>query len=206
MNEEGNIVGNEILQELFLIVYKNMNEILIERGISLLKPKLILGEYPNIKKHSIQLREFKTPYLNKDDEVGGNLYNWIHQSYSVLWETNPDKNEITLFLKTNNKLAERFAMLLKINPSTATKSIIALSMALSLSELCWGLHLKSNLTIDVTDNKYYTANIKKFVFCLANLTLVKDENHHLIFNKFNKMFGKNLDVTRCSRLNESFYN
>jgi hypothetical protein len=161
MNKEVNVVDDENLQELFLIIYKNMNEVLFERGIRLLKPKLILGEYPNLKKHSIQLREFKTPYLDKDDVVGGNLYNWIHQSYSVLWETNADKNEITLFLKTNNKLAERFATLLKINTATAIKSVFALSIAFSLSELCWELHLKSNLIID---NEYYTENIKKICF------------------------------------------
>ena len=186
----------------FTSICNSATEVLLEREIKLEQPTLVLQEFPLLEKNGIKSREFNTPYINKEDQIGGNLYSWIHQSYSVLWETDANKNEITLYTKTNEKLGLRYATLLKMDKSAAITSISNLSIACALGHICWNQYFEDKFMEDSAIHSNTESIKKEFFFGLAKLILVADENHLLIFNKFNKMFGKNLDITRCSRLND----
>jgi hypothetical protein len=186
----------------FPSIFNLANEILFERGIKLEQPTVVLQEFPLLEKNGVTSRDFNTPYINNEDQIGGNLYSWIHQSYSVLWETDADKNEITLYTKTNEKLGLRYATLLKMDKSAAITSVSNLSIAYALGELCWKKHFEDKCEVDTSIDDNNKKLKKEFVFGLAKLTLANDENATKVLYRFLKMFDKDVDVSECRRKNE----
>ena len=183
-------------------IFNTANEVLLERGIKLEQPTLVLKEFPLLEKNNIISRDFNTPYINNEDQIGGNLYSWIHQSYSVLWETDANKNEITLYTKTNEKLGLRYATLLKMDKSAANASIFNLSIACALGELCWKQYFEVQIKTDSSIDANYMKLKKEFVFSLAKLILVADENSTKVLYRFLKMFDKDVEVSECRRKND----
>ena len=174
----------EKVWKMFCAEFKNEN-------ISLIKPHLIIEEYPNTVKNNVISRVFKSPYINKDDEVGGNLYYWIHQSFTVLWDVDVEKNEVRLYTKTNNKLAERFATLLRMDKNEAIVSLLNFNLSYAIADLCWKLNLTTNCE---NENTFTMENKKSFVYKKITLTLVNDENSMKVLNRFKNMFDKNQSV------------
>jgi hypothetical protein len=179
-------------------IFNTATEVLLERGIKLDQPTLVFQEFPLLEKNAIISRDFNTPYINNEDQIGGNLYSWIHQSYSVLWETEADKNEITIYTKTIEKLGLRYATLLKMDKSAAIKSVSNLSIAYALGELCWKKHFEDKCEVDTSIDDNNKKLKKEFVFGLAKLNLVDDENTTKVLYRFLKMFEKDVDISICT--------
>jgi hypothetical protein len=189
-------------QNQFASIFFLANEVLVNRGVKLELPTIVSQEFPLLEKNAIISRDFNTPYINKEDQIGGNLYSWIHQSYSVLWETDANKNEITIYTKTNEKLGLRYATLLKLDKSAANASIFNLSIACALGELCWKQYFEDQIKTDSSIDANYMKLKKEFVFILAKLILVADENSTKVLYRFLKMFDKDVDVSEFRRKNE----
>ena len=89
-----------------------------------------------------------------------------------------------------------------MDKSAAITSVSNLSIACALGELCWKQHLevkfKTNSSVDDINK-----NLKKeFVFGLAKITLVDDENATKVLYRFLKMFDKDADISECRRKND----
>jgi hypothetical protein len=179
-------------------IFNTATEVLLERGIKLEQPTLVLQEFPLLEKNAIISRDFNTPYINNEDQIGGNLYSWIHQSYSVLWETDAYKNEITIYTKTNEKLGLRYATLLKMDKSAAITSVSNLSIACALGDLCRKQYFEGKCEVDSSFDNNNKKLKKEFVFGLAKLTLANDENATKVLYRFLKMFDKDVDISICT--------
>ena len=145
-------------------------------------PSIVFNDYPDLIKHHITLREFKNGYLNKDEEVAGNLYSWIHQSFSVLWEVNEESNEIIIIRKTNEKLGIRFATLIKIDKDLAIQEVFRLSASLALLELIWLSNNDNNMIAN-------TLGLKRvFLFNNSHGVIESNLDRVKIFNTFKRLF------------------
>lgn len=158
------------------------------------EPSILMLEYPHLEKNGIELRDFKNPYADKDEEVAGNLYKWIHQSYSVLWEVNAEKNEVTIFSKTIEKLGLRFATLLKMDKVHAIEGVRLMVIALAKSHLLWELTMFTELEKKGYGKDSLERLKNQFIFSQANQVLHSDFDNQRILNKFIEMFAKDVEL------------
>jgi hypothetical protein len=176
------------LDETLSILFLELNQILSENTNQMMQPKLIILDCPDIEKLNITSRDFATPYSNIEEQIAGNLYSWIHQSYSVLWQVNSEKNEIFIFNKTIQKLGLRFATLLKMQKETAIHSVYKMSISLALSEIVWGKYYKDKL---VLNNTVRNCELKReFIFGFSNSVFEKELHTLKVLERFVKMFRK----------------
>ena len=155
----------------------------------LIEPSFRLAVFPDLEKNKIISRDFKTEYLDERDQVGGNLYKWIHQSFSVLFEVDKENMEIVLFSSTINMLGGRFATLLKIEKKVAIKSVSEMIIYLGLEEINWELCFKAN-AIHNSKNEIINNQFRlKKMDNLRMSELFKDSVNSKVFNRFVKMFA-----------------
>lgn len=188
--------------EMFNTLFLKHNDILKGKGVNMTKPKLIVFDSPDFDTLNITSRNFSSPYLDEDDKIGGNLYKWIHQSYHVLWDANAKKNEIVIYNKTIQKLGLRFATLLKMDKGSANTSISNLCVVFALGDLCWNQNFEDKFNTDSSIDNNNNKLKKEFVFGLAKLTFINDENSTQLFYRFLKMFDKDVDVSKCTIKND----
>jgi len=181
------------LDETLGILFLELNEIVSENTIQIMQPKLIVLNCPNIEKLKITSRDFATPYSNIEEQIAGNLYSWIHQSYSVLWQVNSENNEILIFNKTIQKLGLRFATLLKMEKETAINSVFKMSISLALSEIIWEKNYKDK---SVRNTKVRNWELKReFIFDFSNRIFEKELHTLKVLERFVKMFRKDWNET-----------
>jgi len=173
----------------FDIVFRNLSKLLTENN-KMNKPAVVYLNYPNLDKHNIQSRDFKTPYFNEEDKIGGNLYSWIHQSFSVLWEVNKESNNIVIFTKTTEKLGLRFATLLKMEKKLAHLSVFKLLMYLYIAELSLKSFGDSTIINNSEKEIINTSLENQYIFSLSKLALFKDIETLEVYHRFTKMFAK----------------
>jgi len=172
-NIEGEIIG----------VIKRMEELMHSKSTEYKAPSIVYADYPDLDKYQIKSRDFKSGYLNDEEKVAGNLYSWIHQSYSVLYEIDEGKNEIILITKTIEKLGQRFATLIKIEKETAIKEVFALTVMLALFQLIWRYNNVNNLIMNNLKSK------TELIFASTHNVHELNLNKVNIFNTFKRMFG-----------------
>ncbi len=174
--------------ETLSIIFLKLNEIVSEDTNKMMPPKLIVLHCPDIEKLNITSRDFATPYSNIEEQIAGNLYSWIHQSYSVLWQVNSEKNEIFIFNKTIQKLGLRFATLLKMQKETAIHSVYKMAISLALSEIVWEKYYKDNLVLNTTVGNCELK--REFIFSFSNRIFEKELDTFKVLERFVKMFRK----------------
>jgi hypothetical protein len=189
-----NFLKNNLnLENTFDIIFQNFSKLMTEK-FKINKPTVVFINCPNLEKHNIQSRDFKSEYFNEEDKIGGNLYSWIHQSYSVLWEVNKETNEIVIYSKTIEKLGLRYATVLKMEKTIACCAVIKLIMYFALAEDSLKL-LCDDEIIDNSENKIFNNNLKyQYIFSLSKLALYKDIETHEVYQRFTKMFAKDVEL------------
>lgn len=191
------LINNVNLKNTFDRVFQNFSKLMTE-NFKIHKPTVVFINCPNLEKHNIQSRDFKSQYFNEEDKIGGNLYSWIHQSYSVLWEVNKETNEIVIYSKTIEKLGFRYATVLKMEKMISCCAVLKLIMYFSLAEISLKLFsnniIINNLESDVLDN-----NLKnQYIFSLSKLALYKDIETHEVYLRFTKMFAKDVELFKLN--------
>jgi hypothetical protein len=174
--------------ETLSISFLKLNEIVSENTNQMMQPKLIFLDCPDIEKLKITSRDFANPYSNIEEQIAGNLYSWIHQSYSVLWQVNSENNEILIFNKTIQKLGLRFATLLKMQKEAAIYSVYNMAISLALSEIVWKKYYKDNLVLNTTVRNCELK--REFIFGFSNRFFEKEIDTLKVLERFVKMFRK----------------
>jgi hypothetical protein len=185
--------NNVNLENTFDIVFQNFSKLMTEK-FKINKPTVVFINCPNLEKHNIQSRDFKSQYFNEEDKIGGNLYSWIHQSYRVLWEIDKETNAIVIYTKTIEKLGLRFATVLKMEKKISCCAALKLIMYLSLAEFSLKL-LSSDIIINNLESDVLDNNLKnQYIFSLSKLALYKDIETLEVYQRFTKMFAKDVEL------------
>jgi hypothetical protein len=95
---------------------------------------LIYDDYPDAMELGIVSRQFHTPPANKEEELAGNLYLWLNQTYRVLWSFNKNRDKLTLFTAVIVKLGERFATLEGVPKSHGASVLMDVILSLAREE------------------------------------------------------------------------
>jgi len=176
------------LDETLSILFLELNQILSENTNQMMQPKLIILDCPDIEKLNITSRDFATPYSNIEELIAGNLYSWIHQSYSVLWQVDSEKNEIFIINKTIQKLGLRLATLLKMEKEIATHNLFKMAISLASAEIAWEKYYKDNLVLNTTVRNCELK--REFIFGFSNRVFEKELDTLKVLERFVKMFRK----------------
>ncbi len=188
---------NVNLENTFDIVFQNFSKLMSEK-FKLHKPTVVFINCPNLEKHNIQSRDFKSEYFNEEDKIGGNLYSWIHQSYTVLWEVDKKTNEIFMYTKTIEKLGLRFATLLKMEKTKACDAIFKLIMYFASADFSLKL-LNNDVIMNNMESEVVNNNFKnQYIFSLSKLALYKDIETLEVYLRFTKMFAKDVELVKLS--------
>lgn len=156
-------------------------------------------------KPKITSRDFGMPYQDFQDEIGGNLYSWLQQSYKVLWQINETTNEIVIFENTNQMLAERFATLLKVTKIDAKEGVWAMVKSLSLANLYIEkviFKFDGNSPLK-QQNENLHGLLKLFMFWLASNDLSESEINLKCLNLFISKFAMEIDLTQYQNFSGS---
>jgi hypothetical protein len=193
-----NLLENNInLENTFDIVFQNFSK-LMNQNLNIDKPTIVFKNFPDLEKHNIQSRDFKSEYFNEEDKIGGNLYSWIHQSYSVLWEVNKETNEIIIYKRTIEKLGLRFATVLKMEKIMACCSTLKLIMYFSLAEFNMNSVCIDTINSNL-ENKVLNNNLKyQYIFSLSKSALYKDIETLEVYLRFTKMFANDVELFKLN--------
>jgi hypothetical protein len=174
--------------EIYNVQFLKHNKVLAGHGFNLVQPNLLVLDCPDLEKLNITSRDFGTPYIGIEDQIGGNLYSWIHQSFGVLWQVNTYTNEIVIYSKTCEKLGMRFATLLKMEREIAIHSVYKMSISLALLEIVWEKYYKNKL---VSNTTVRNGELKcEFIFGFSNRVFEKELDTLKVLERFVKMFRK----------------
>lgn len=145
---------------------------------------------------SINSRDFGHPYEDMQAMICGNLYLWLQQSYSVLWEIEESSGKVIIYQNTTDKLGERFATLLRISKDEGKTAIHEMVKALS-----WSNYIIEHVVFKIEGNwlmKYRNTQpkglLKHFMFWLATFELNENENALKGLAIFMKKFAKDVDL------------
>lgn len=141
-------------------------------------------------------RDFGMPYENMEEQIGGNLFLWLQQSYSVLWGVNAEQHQVLLFDNTIDKLGERFATLLRLSKELGKSATWDMVKALALAN-----YIIEGVVFKMEGNwllKYRNPGLNgllnHFMFWLASLELIDNENAQKCLAVFMKKFAKDVDL------------
>jgi hypothetical protein len=140
-------------------------------------------------------RDFGHLYENMDEQIAGNLYLWIQQSYRVLWAVNVNQNRVILYSNTIDKLGERFATLLRIPTEEGKAATLEMVKSVSLSNFIIEdvvFKIKGNWLLKY-GNPSLNGMLKHFVFWMASLEIEDKENAQKCLAIFIKKFAKDVD-------------
>jgi hypothetical protein len=144
----------------------------------------------------ISSRDFGHPYENMDEQIAGNLYLWIQQNYSVLWQVDEVNNKFVIHTNTTEKLGERFAKLLRMSnedgKSATAQMVNALATANYLAEKVV-FNMEGNWLMK-HQNTQLKGLLKLFVFWLASTELADNERALSCLRVFMKKFATDVDL------------
>jgi hypothetical protein len=142
-------------------------------------------DYPDTTKCGVKSRSYPNGYANFEEEIAGNLYAWLHQSYHVLWDVDPIRNEICIYGSTVKKLGNRFATLLQKDKTVSVQLCFQVVQLLSHIEL--NLQKKTNYPL-LSKNQ-----IEHWILSQAQ-AILKNHEGQIYLNQFIKMFGHKNEV------------
>lgn len=144
----------------------------------------------------ISSRDFRHPYEDMQDMICGNLYFWLQQSYSVLWQVDEVNNKLVIHTNTTEKLGERFATLLRMSKGDGKSATVQMVNALATAN-----YLAEKVVFNMEGNwllKYRQIQLqgllKLFVFWLASIELAENDSALSCLSVFIKKFAKDIDL------------
>jgi hypothetical protein len=144
----------------------------------------------------ISSRDFRHPYEDMQDMICGNLYFWLQQSYSVLWQVDEVNNKLVIHTNTTEKLGERFATLLRMSKGDGKSATVQMVNALATAN-----YLAEKVVFNMEGNwllKYRQSRLegllKLFVFWLASIELANNESALSCLHVFIKKFAKDFEL------------
>lgn len=145
----------------------------------------------------ISSRDFGRPYEDMYDQICGNLYLWLRQSFQVLWQVYEASPQVTIFDNTTDKLGERFATLLRLPKEEGRVAVLKMVQALALSN-----YVIEHVVYKMSGNwSFKEANpilngqLKYFLFWLAQRELANQETAQKCLGRFMKMFASDVDLS-----------
>lgn len=141
-------------------------------------------------------RDFGMPYESIEEQIAGNLYLWLQQSYSVLWEVNAEQHQVLLYDNTIDKLGERFATLLRLSKESGESATWDMVKALALANYIIEsvvFKIEGNWLLKYR-NPWLNGLLKHFMFWLALQELDGNENAQKCLTVFMKKFSKDVDL------------
>lgn len=145
----------------------------------------------------ISSRDFGRPYEDMYDQICGNLYLWLRQSFHVLWQVDEASPQVTIFDNTTDKLGERFATLLRLPKEEGRASVLKMVQAMALSN-----YVIEHVVYKMSGNwSFKEANpilngqLKYFLFWLAQQELADHETAQKCLGRFMKMFASDVDLS-----------
>jgi hypothetical protein len=141
-------------------------------------------------------RDFGHPYENMDEQIGGNLYLWLQQSYGVLWAVNVEQHSVIFYSNIIDKLGDRFATLLRLPKEEGKAATLEMVKAVALSNCIieeMVFKMQSNWLMKYR-NPSLNGLLKHFMFWLASLELEDNENAQKCLAVFMKKFAKDVDL------------
>ena len=173
-----------------------ISNLFITKSFQFPKHNFVYAELSKTNKPCINSRQFASPDKNIEEEIAGNLYSWINQSYSVLWQIDKEKNEIIIFNNTTQKLAERFATLLKITKEDASSGVKEMVESLGLANL-----FMEKIISQIGDNQHLksktetlTGSLKLYLFWLASKELKESELGQKCLQLFMRKFALEINL------------
>ena len=180
--------------EIYNVQFLKHNKVFAGHGFNLVQPNLLVLDCPDPEKLNITSRDFGTTYIGVEDQIGGNLYSWIHQSFGVLWQVNTFTNEIVIYSKTCEKLGMRFATLLKMEKELAIKSVYEMLISFALAEISWDMFIKDNC-LGICDDNLCDGQLRlQYIFSFTKSILNNKMETYEVFTKFTKMFAKDVEI------------
>jgi hypothetical protein len=141
-------------------------------------------------------RDFGHPYESMEEQIAGNLYLWLQQSYSVLWEVNVEGNSVILYSNIIDKLGERFSTLLRLPKEVGKAATLEMVKAVALSNFIieeFVFKIEGNWLLKYR-NPSLNGLLKHFVFWMALLELEDNENAQKCLALYMKKFAKDVDL------------
>ena len=144
----------------------------------------------------INSRDFGHPYEDMQDMICGNLYLWLQQSYSVLWEVNAEQHKVLLHDNTIDKLGERFATLLRMAKEDGKAATLQMVNALALANYVAEkvvYNMEGNWLMK-HQNTQLKGLLKLFVFWLASIEMAENDSALSCLRVFIRKFAKDIDL------------
>jgi hypothetical protein len=131
------------------------------------------------------------------DQICGNLYLWLRQSFEVLWRVEEASPQVTIYENTTDKLGERFATLLRIPKEEGRAAVMEMVQALALSN-----YIIEHVVFKMSGNRSFkeanpilNGQLKYFLFWLAQQELEGDATAQNCLSRFMKMFAADVDLS-----------
>jgi hypothetical protein len=175
-----------------------MNSItLIEKsGFKINPPKIVFVPFTEEKLQGISTREFGSPYENMDDKIGGNLYLWLQQTNSVLWQISDEDEQVLIFANTVEKLGERFATLMNLPKEEGKAVCIEMVKSLAISA-----YIIENIFFKMQGNwllkyrnKELGGTLQYFLFWLTKHELQGNIQANKALDIYIEKFAKNVNL------------
>lgn len=179
----------------------NIRLILQLNGFMFHEPQFEYLPITNVKISNITSCTLEKTSEQLEELIAGNLYQWIQQSYRVLWMLNTEQRRLILYCNTIDILGERFATRLRISKEEGKSACLEMVKALAL-----GNFIIEDIVYKMEGNwllKYRNPElnglIKTFIFWLAFTELTNHENAQKSLNIFMRKFAKDVDLQNISQ-------
>ncbi len=165
-------------------------------GFCLKPPVIDCQDLTNEMLKGVSSRDFGHRYEDMHDMICGNLYFWLQQNYSVLWQVDEVNNKLVIHTNTTEKLGERFATLLRMSNEdgkwTTAQMVNALATANYLAEKVV-FNMEGNWLLKYRQSQL-EGLLKLFVFWLASTELANNESALSCLRLFMKKFAKDVEL------------
>lgn len=145
----------------------------------------------------ISSRDFGLPYEDMHEQICGNLYLWLQQSYGVLWRVEETEPKVLIYKNTTEKLGERFGTLSRLTKEDGKAASFEMVKALALSN-----YIIEHAVYKMEGNwllKYRNPNLNGllnyFLFWLAQQELADNDCAQKCLLLFIKKFAKDVDLS-----------
>lgn len=141
-------------------------------------------------------RDFGHPYEDVQDMICGNLYLWLQQTYDVLWRVDDVNDKLIFYYNTADKLADRFATILRLPKEAGKLAVLEMVSALGRSN-----YIAAKVVFNMEGNWMFKYNhprlsglFKLFIFWLSTQDLAGNDNALRALGVFIKKFAKDIEL------------
>lgn len=163
-------------------------------GFKINVPSVDFMPFSEEKMEGIHSRKFGSPYENINDQIGGNLYLWLQQTYSVLWQIR-DEN-VLIYANTVHALGERFGTLMKVPKIDGKAACFEMVKAIAISNYIIEktvYKMEGNWLLKHR-NKELSGSLQYFLFWLTKYELKDNEMANRALDIFMEKFAKDVEM------------